>query len=119
MNKSDLINVLADKSKLPHKKVEDFVHLIFDEMTQALVNGNRIELRGFGSFVSKSYRARMGRNPRTGESIAVPAKRLPFFKVGKELRERVNAGASAAPAAPEQPAGDSNPGGFGDGSSGF
>ena len=119
MNKSDLINMLADKSKLPHKKVEDFVHLIFEEMTQALADGKRIELRGFGSFVSKSYRARMGRNPRTGESIAVPAKRLPFFKVGKELRERVNAGASANAAPAAEVAADPNPGGFGDGSPSF
>mgnify|MGYP006221652577 CR=1 FL=1 len=93
-------------------------HLIFEEMTEALADGKRIELRGFGSFVSKSYRARMGRNPRTGESIAVPAKRLPFFKVGKELRERVNAGASAS-VAPAEVAPDSNPGGFGDGSPSF
>jgi integration host factor subunit beta len=59
-------------------------------MTDALAAGDRIEIRGFGSFVAKHYQARMGRNPRSGATIPVPAKRLPFFKVGKELRERVD-----------------------------
>ena len=92
MNKSDLIDILVDKSNLPRKKAESVVNLIFDQMTNALANHQRIEIRGFGSFVAKEYGARTGRNPRTGASIDVPAKRLPLFKVGKELRERVDAG---------------------------
>lgn len=90
MNKSELIDRISEASKLPRKRAEAVVNLIFDSMCDALVRGDRIEIRGFGSFISKPYRARMGRNPRTGESIPVPAKRLPVFKVGKELRERVD-----------------------------
>ncbi|MEM6733969.1 MAG: integration host factor subunit beta [Myxococcota bacterium] len=90
MNKSELIDRITDTSKLPRKRAEMVVNLIFDSMTEALARGERIEIRGFGSFISKQYRARMGRNPRTGETIPVPEKRLPFFKVGKELRERVD-----------------------------
>ncbi len=90
VNKSDLVDCLVDKTKLPRKRAEAVVNLIFDAMAKALTHNDRIEIRGFGSFVSKQYRARSGRNPRTGEAIPVPAKRLPFFKVGKELRERVD-----------------------------
>ena len=90
MNKSDLIDVLVDKSNLPRKKAESVINLIFERMTRALADHERIEIRGFGSFVSKQYGARTGRNPRTGATIDVPAKRLPLFKVGKELRERVD-----------------------------
>ncbi len=90
MNKSELIDKLVDKSKLPRKRAEHVVNLVFQSMTDALAVGDRIEIRGFGSFVAKHYQARMGRNPRTGATIPVPAKRLPFFKVGKELRERVD-----------------------------
>ncbi len=90
MNKSDLIDVLVEKSNLPRKKAESVINLIFERMTRALAGQERIEIRGFGSFVSKQYGARTGRNPRTGATIDVPAKRLPLFKVGKELRERVD-----------------------------
>lgn len=90
MNKSDLIEKIVERANLPRKRAEQVINLVFDEMTTALARDERIEIRGFGSFVSKHYRARTGRNPRTGESIPVPAKRLPFFKVGKELRERVD-----------------------------
>jgi len=92
MNKSELIEQLAAKSNLAKKKAELVVNLIFDSMTKALVDEERIEIRGFGSLVNKHYGAYSGRNPRTGEVISVPEKRLPFFKVGKELRERVNVG---------------------------
>ena len=92
MNKSDLIEKVVERSNLPRKRAESVVNLIFDSMTEALVKDERIEIRGFGSFVSKHYRARTGRNPRTGATINVSAKRLPFFKVGKELRERVDYG---------------------------
>ncbi len=91
MNKSDLIEELASRADVTKKKSEMVVNLIFDSMSQALARGERIEIRGFGSLVNKSYGAYAGRNPRTGEVIQVPEKRLPFFKVGKELRERVDA----------------------------
>lgn len=90
MNRSDLIELLTNQANIPKKKAEDVVHLIFDAMTNALIQGERIEIRGLGSFVVKNYGAYTGRNPRTGESISVRPKRLPFFKVGKELRERVD-----------------------------
>ncbi len=89
MNKSDLTEQIVVRAGLARRQAEAVVNLMFDEMTAALVRSERIEIRGFGSFVAKKYRARTGRNPRTGESIPVPAKRLPFFKCGKELRERV------------------------------
>lgn len=94
MNKSDLVEYLSEKLSQPKKKAEDVVNHIFDMMTETLAGGGRIEIRGFGSFVSKNYGSYTGRNPRTGESIAVKPKRLPAFKVGKELRERVNGSSS-------------------------
>lgn len=90
MNKSDLIDIIADKMDQPRKRAEDVVNLIFDSMTDTLAQEGRIEIRGFGSFINKKYKAYTGRNPRTGESIEVKPKCLPFFKVGKELRERVD-----------------------------
>ena len=95
MNKSTLIEQMALQLEIPRKKAELVVNLVFDSMAEALCNGERIEIRGFGSFVNKSYGAYSGRNPRSGEVISVPAKRLPAFKVGKELRERVDS--STAP----------------------
>lgn len=91
MTKSELIQKLADQN--PHlymRDVENIVDTIFDEITDALAAGNRVELRGFGAFSVKERDARMGRNPRTGESVFVEAKRLPFFKTGKVLREKLN-----------------------------
>ncbi len=99
MNKSELVDEIVTKTNLPRKRAEDVVNLVFDEMTAALARGDRIEIRGFGSFVSKHRRARTGRNPRTGAAIPVVEKRLPFFKVGKELRERVNSKAGPKPPA--------------------
>lgn len=90
MNKSGLIDKIADKAKLPRKKAEELIELIFDSMTETLVGGQRIEIRGFGSFVVREYGTYKGRNPRTGESIQVKPKKLPFFKVGKELKEQVD-----------------------------
>ena len=92
MNKSELIELASEKLGQPKKKIESAVNLIFDLMTENLVQGGRIEIRGLGSFVTKTYQSYTGRNPRTGESISVEPKRLPTFKVGKELRERVNGG---------------------------
>ena len=90
MNKSELVEALADKKDLSHKKAEEIVNLIFDAMKDALVHNDRIEIRGFGSFVVKDYKAYKGRNPKTGEIIQVKPKKLPFFKVGKDLRDRVD-----------------------------
>jgi integration host factor subunit beta len=90
MNKSELIEVISEKSRIPKKRAEEVVNLVFDAMTDALVKGDRIEIRGFGSFVNREYGKYTGRNPRTGESIQVDPKKLPFFKVGKELKERVD-----------------------------
>jgi integration host factor subunit beta len=90
MNKSDLIVVLAKESDLPLRKSEEIVNLVFDTMSEALVDGNRIEIRGFGSFMVKEYEGYTGRNPKTGDQISVNEKRLPFFKTGKELRENVD-----------------------------
>ncbi len=90
MNKSELVETLSIKNNLTYKKSEQIVNLIFDTMSQALIDNDRIEIRGFGSFMVKDYKAYMGRNPKTGEIITVKEKKLPFFKVGKELRERVD-----------------------------
>ncbi|MBE0599033.1 MAG: integration host factor subunit beta [Desulfuromonadales bacterium] len=90
MNKSELVEALAGQKNLTFKKSEEVINLIFDSMAHELARGGRIEIRGFGSFMVKDYKAYMGRNPKTGEVIKVRPKRLPFFKVGKELRERVN-----------------------------
>ena len=90
MNKSDLIQSVSDKTGLTVKKAESVVDLIFDSMVDAMKAGGRVEIRGFGSFVVKEYGSYKGRNPRTGESISVKPKKLPFFKVGKELRLRVD-----------------------------
>ncbi len=90
MNKSELVETLSLENNLTYKKSEQIVNLIFDTMSQALIDNERIEIRGFGSFMVKEYKAYMGRNPKTGEIIQVAEKKLPFFKVGKELRERVD-----------------------------
>jgi len=92
MTKSDLIDVLCEVQKMPKGRAELLVNVIFDSMEQSLRRGERIEIRGFGSFEIREYRAYEGRNPRTGTAVAVKPKRLPFFKVGKELKERVNDG---------------------------
>ena len=90
MNKSELVEALSIQKNLTYKKAEQIVNLVFDAMSQALIDNDRIEIRGFGSFMVKDYKAYMGRNPKTGEIIKVDEKKLPFFKVGKELRERVD-----------------------------
>jgi integration host factor subunit beta len=90
MNKSELVEVVAERARITKKRAEDVVNFIFDSMVNAMARGDRIEIRGIGSFVVKEYGSYTGRNPRTGESIQVRPKRLPFFKVGKELKERVD-----------------------------
>ena len=100
MTKSDLIDVLCETQKIPKGRAELLVQVIFESMEVALKRGERIEIRGFGSFELRSYRPYEGRNPRTGVRVSVQPKRLPFFKVGKELKERVNAGNQANGASP-------------------
>lgn len=90
MNKSELIQALAKESDLPLRKSEEIVNMVFDTMSMALVDGDRIEIRGFGSFTVKEYKGYTGRNPKTGQKISVEDKRLPFFKAGKELKDKVN-----------------------------
>ena len=90
MTKSELIDALAARSELTKARAELVVNCVFDAMTEALQRGEGIEIRGFGSFTVRPYKPYSGRNPRTGEPVEVPAKRLPFFKVGKELKELVN-----------------------------
>jgi integration host factor subunit beta len=115
MTKSELINELAAAN--PHllgPDVETIVGTIFSEITAALARGHRVELRGFGAFTIKKREARTGRNPRTGAAVPVEEKVVPFFKAGKELRERVNRPAASrngggragaeGPAAPPKPA---------------
>ncbi|MGI9482698.1 MAG: integration host factor subunit beta [Hyphomicrobiales bacterium] len=91
MIKSELIQLIAQEN--PHlfqRDVERIINTVFDEIGEALSRGDRVELRGFGAFSVKQRNARIGRNPRTGDSVSVDAKRVPFFKTGKELRERLN-----------------------------
>ncbi len=90
MNKSELIEALADKINMPIREAGSITNTLIDTMTEALAKGDSIEIRGFGSFVVKEYESYTGRNPKTGQKIKVSPKKLPFFKVGKELRERVN-----------------------------
>ncbi|MCO4772623.1 MAG: integration host factor subunit beta [Deltaproteobacteria bacterium] len=93
MTKSELVAAVAEaREDLTRKHAELVVNTIFDSMKEALQGGDRIEIRGFGSFQVRERASRMGRNPKTGEAVAIAEKRVPFFKVGKELRERVNGG---------------------------
>ncbi len=92
MNKSELVDALSKKEGLTEKQAADIVSLIFKGFNDQLKNGGRIEIRGFGSFVVRNYGSYTGRNPKTGGTIKVDPKKLPFFKVGKELKERVNSG---------------------------
>ena len=89
MTKSDLILKLTEKTGVTKKLTETMVSLVFDAMMKSLTQGERIEIRGFGAFTIREYKSYHGRNPKTGEKVFVPSKRLPFFKVGKELKERV------------------------------
>jgi integration host factor subunit beta len=89
--RSELIQIIADEN--PHlyqRDVERIVNTVFDEIVEAMARGDRVELRGFGAFSVKSREARIGRNPRTGDAVAVDAKAVPFFKTGKLLRDRLN-----------------------------
>jgi integration host factor subunit beta len=103
MTKSDLIELVSNKLHLPKGKAELIVNCIFDSMEESLKRGERIEIRGFGSFEIRHYKSYEGRNPRTGDPVEVQPKRLPFFKVGKELKERVNESAKKLPPQQSKP----------------
>ena len=95
MKKSDLISLLATRENLTAVEAIRIINLIFDDFNDALEKGDRIEIRGFGSFVIREYKTYTGRNPKTGKEDMVKPKRLPYFKVGKELKEKVNGSASS------------------------
>jgi len=90
MTKGELIEVISQRPDFNLKKAETVVNTIFDSMSDALTQGDRVEIRGFGSFEVRDYGSYTGRNPKTGAEVRVAAKKAPFFKTGKELRERVN-----------------------------
>jgi len=90
MNKLELISTLKQKTGLTKAEAADVVQTFFDSLTRALVQGERVEIRGLCSFFIKNYESYIGRNPKTGEKVTIPPKKLPFFKCGKELKERVN-----------------------------
>jgi integration host factor subunit beta len=90
MNKTDLIEALKEEAGLTKLKAQQVIELLFDEMSKALANGDRVEIRGLCSFYVKDYKGYTGRNPKSGEYVEVPVKKLPFFRCGKELKERVD-----------------------------
>ena len=90
MTKSELVEAIAAETKMTQNSAEAVANCIFESMTDAIVRGEGIEVRGFGSFAVRDYKPYSGRNPKTGETVHVAAKRLPFFKVGKELKELIN-----------------------------
>lgn len=93
MIRSELLQALAkDNPELRAEEVEQVVDIFFDEIAQRLAEGGRVELRGFGAFSTRDRGARKGRNPRTGEAVDVPAKKVPYFKPGKEMRRVINEG---------------------------
>ncbi|NRA66434.1 MAG: integration host factor subunit beta [Pseudobacteriovorax sp.] len=90
MVKSELIESLAERADITLAKAEEVVDLFFNGVTDTLAQGNRVEIRGFGAFTVREYKSYTGRNPKTGEQITVPPKRLPFWKTGQELKQRVD-----------------------------
>ncbi len=106
LTKADLIEEVLRITELPRKESETIVETIFDSIIESLQKGQKIEIRGFGSFRTRERRGRVGRNPKTGAKVDVPAKKIPFFKPSKELKDFVNsaeAQASAAPAGGDSP----------------
>jgi integration host factor subunit beta len=90
MTKADLVNDVANAAELTKKDAERLVEIVFESIIDSLNSGEKIELRGFGSFRVRSRGARRGRNPKTGDPVDIPAKRVPYFKAGKELKELIN-----------------------------
>jgi integration host factor subunit beta len=99
MTRADLVDELARVANLTKQDSEAVVDTVFSSITDALAHGDKVEIRGFGSFKIRQRRSRVGRNPKTGASVSVPGKKVPFFKVGKGLRELVNSGQSSGAAA--------------------
>ena len=104
LTKADLIEEVLKVTELPRKESETIVETIFDSIIEAIQKGEKIEIRGFGSFRTRQRRGRVGRNPKTGEKVEVPAKRIPFFKPSKELKDFVNTSGSEV-----VPAGEASP----------
>ncbi len=92
MTKADLIVMLEKQANIPHQQSERIINICFDTLIEALFDDKRIEIRGFGSFANRNYKAYEGRNPKTGKVVKVSPKKVPFFKVGKELKEMVDQG---------------------------
>ncbi|MCA1784831.1 MAG: HU family DNA-binding protein [Thermodesulfobacteriota bacterium] len=90
MNKLELISTLKDRANLTKSEAADVIKIFFDSLSEAFVKGERVEIRGLCSFHIKEYKSYVGRNPKTGQKVDIPPKRLPFFKCGKELKERVD-----------------------------
>ncbi len=105
LTKADLIEEVLRITELPRKESEEVVETVFDSIIQALQSGDKIEIRGFGSFRTRERRGRIGRNPKTGAKVEVPAKKIPYFKPSKELKDFVNSAAAAAPASGSSPQG--------------
>ena len=104
LTKADLIEEVLKVTELPRKESETIVETIFDSIILAIQKGEKIEIRGFGSFRTRERRGRVGRNPKTGEKVEVPAKRIPYFKPSKELKELVNAKSTGEQSGPQQTA---------------
>src|ERR1700694_1050862 len=104
MTKADLIDEVSRLAELTRKDSEVIVETIFDSVVRSLRAGDKIEIRGFGSFRTRQRNPRTGRNPKTGEKVEVPAKKIPFFKPSKELKDLVNEGVADAAATPQPPA---------------
>jgi integration host factor subunit beta len=104
MTKADLIDEVSRLAELTRKDSEVIVETIFDSVVRSLRAGDKIEIRGFGSFRTRQRKPRVGRNPKTGERVEVPAKKIPFFKPSKELKDLVNEGNGTAPVAAAPPA---------------
>src|ERR671937_172717 len=111
MTKADLVEEVSRVTELTRKDSEVIVDTLFESVIKALKNGDKLEVRGFGSFRVRQRNARVGRNPKTGEKVEVPAKRVPYFKPSKELKDLINDGTQASPAAsaPPEPAPPSTP----------
>jgi integration host factor subunit beta len=109
LTKADLIEEVLRVTELPRKESESIVETIFDSIIESLQKGDKIEIRGFGSFRTRQRRGRTGRNPKTGEKVDVPAKRIPFFKPSKELKDFVNSPEAAGMAAAAEAAAAGEP----------
>jgi integration host factor subunit beta len=101
MTKAELVDEVAKVVELTKKQAEAIVNIVFDSIVESLRAGQKIELRGFGSFRLRSRKSRTGRNPKTGEKVDVPSKKIPYFKPGKELKELINKALAEVVAAPE------------------